>query len=145
MRYCQLSSFSHIYLDEYKEPKPSLLCSIRVLIALLSMLGTSIMYITRVNLNIAILAMVQSKDPDPALKTIEMLANSSEAIIFVFLGVCTVNDQHHWNTAFVALTIIFCLVYRTIGMFVIYQFCCIYLFIHSIHMADHSTVHRNKV
>lgn len=61
----------------------------------------------------------------------KMLANSSEAIIFVFLGVCTVNDQHHWNTAFVALTIIFCLVYRTIGMFLIYQFCCIYLFIHS--------------
>ena len=81
MRYCQLSSFSHIYLDEYKEPKPSLLCSIRVLIALLSMLGTSIMYITRVNLNIAILAMVQSKDPDPALKTIEMLANSSANIL----------------------------------------------------------------
>ncbi|KAH9527628.1 putative transporter slc-17.2 [Dermatophagoides farinae] len=81
MRYCQLSSFSHIYLDEYKEPKPSLLCSIRVLIALLSMLGTSIMYITRVNLNIAILAMVQSKDSDPALKTIEMLANSSTNIL----------------------------------------------------------------
>ncbi|KPM07052.1 sodium/hydrogen exchanger 3-like protein, partial [Sarcoptes scabiei] len=46
----------------------------------------------------------------------KMLANSSEAIIFVFLGVCTVNDQHHWNTAFVLLTIIFCLVYRTIGV-----------------------------
>jgi sodium/hydrogen exchanger-like protein 3 len=46
----------------------------------------------------------------------KMLANSSEAIIFVFLGVCTVNDNHHWNTPFVVLTIIFCLLYRTIGI-----------------------------
>ena len=45
----------------------------------------------------------------------KMLANSSEAIIFVFLGVCTVNDQHKWNTPFVTLTIIFCLVYRAMG------------------------------
>lgn len=46
----------------------------------------------------------------------KMLANSSEAIIFVFLGVCTVNDYHEWNTAFVVLTILFCIIYRTIGM-----------------------------
>ncbi|KAH9399779.1 Sodium/hydrogen exchanger 1 [Tyrophagus putrescentiae] len=46
----------------------------------------------------------------------KMLANSSEAIIFVFLGVCTVNDQHKWNTPFVTLTIIFCLVYRAMGV-----------------------------
>jgi len=45
----------------------------------------------------------------------KMLANSSEAIIFVFLGVCTVNDDHRWNTPFVVLTIFFCLFYRTIG------------------------------
>lgn len=45
----------------------------------------------------------------------KMLANSSEAIIFVFLGVCTVNDSHDWNTPFVVLTILFCIVYRAIG------------------------------
>lgn len=45
----------------------------------------------------------------------KMLANSSESIIFLFLGVCTVNDGHDWNTLFVVLTIIFCLVFRALG------------------------------
>ncbi|XP_013782494.1 sodium/hydrogen exchanger 3-like, partial [Limulus polyphemus] len=44
----------------------------------------------------------------------KMLANSSETIIFMFLGVSIVNDEHDWNTWFVILTVIFCTVYRTI-------------------------------
>ncbi|KAF5303352.1 hypothetical protein FQR65_LT08265 [Abscondita terminalis] len=48
--------------------------------------------------------------------TMKMLSSSSETIIFMFLGVATVNKQHTWNTWFVILTIIFCSVYRTIGV-----------------------------
>ncbi|XP_066991371.2 sodium/hydrogen exchanger 3 isoform X2 [Anabrus simplex] len=46
----------------------------------------------------------------------KMLSSSSETIIFMFLGVATVNDSHDWNTWFVFLTIIFCSVYRVIGV-----------------------------
>ncbi|KAF5273248.1 hypothetical protein FQA39_LY07579 [Lamprigera yunnana] len=48
--------------------------------------------------------------------TMKMLSSSSETIIFMFLGVATVNKLHMWNTWFVVLTIIFCSVYRTIGV-----------------------------
>ena len=46
---------------------------------------------------------------------LKMLSSSSETIIFMFLGVATVNNLHDWNTLFVLLTILFCTVYRVIG------------------------------
>ncbi|GFY67453.1 hypothetical protein TNIN_322571 [Trichonephila inaurata madagascariensis] len=49
----------------------------------------------------------------------KMLASSSETIIFLFLGVSTVNDNHEWNTWFVVMTIFFCTVYRTIGVIIL--------------------------
>jgi NhaP-type Na+/H+ or K+/H+ antiporter len=49
----------------------------------------------------------------------KMLSSSSETIIFMFLGVATVNKSHDWNTWFILLTIAFCSVYRTIGQFVL--------------------------
>lgn len=45
----------------------------------------------------------------------KMLSSSSETIIFMFLGVNTVNDQHDWNTAFILLTIFFCSFFRAVG------------------------------
>ncbi|XP_017778459.1 PREDICTED: sodium/hydrogen exchanger 2-like, partial [Nicrophorus vespilloides] len=42
----------------------------------------------------------------------KMLSSSSETIIFMFLGVATVNKNHDWNTWFVILTILFCSVFR---------------------------------
>lgn len=47
---------------------------------------------------------------------LKMLSSSSETIIFMFLGVATVNNDHVWNTMFVLLTIIFCSVFRIIGI-----------------------------
>jgi len=48
--------------------------------------------------------------------TMKMLSHGSEAVIFLFLGVNTVHDQHQWNTPFIFLTVIFCTVYRGIGV-----------------------------
>ncbi|XP_039284491.1 probable Na(+)/H(+) antiporter nhx-9 isoform X8 [Nilaparvata lugens] len=49
----------------------------------------------------------------------KMLSSSSETIIFMFLGVATVNDSHDWNTWFVVLTIAFCSIFRAIGVIIL--------------------------
>ncbi|XP_066602998.1 probable Na(+)/H(+) antiporter nhx-9 isoform X5 [Prorops nasuta] len=51
--------------------------------------------------------------------TMKMLSSSSETIIFMFLGVATVNNKHNWNTWFVVMTIIFCSLYRILGVIVL--------------------------
>jgi hypothetical protein len=33
-------------------------------------------------------------------KGLKAISNCSESIIFLFLGITTVNDHHEWNTAF---------------------------------------------
>ncbi|XP_055590057.1 sodium/hydrogen exchanger 3 [Uranotaenia lowii] len=50
---------------------------------------------------------------------LKMLSSSSETIIFMFLGVATVNNEHIWNTWFVLLTIVFCSVFRILGVLVL--------------------------
>ncbi|XP_075153035.1 na[+]/H[+] hydrogen exchanger 2 isoform X15 [Haematobia irritans] len=50
---------------------------------------------------------------------LKMLSSSSETIIFMFLGVATVNNNHVWNTWFVLLTILFCSVFRVIGVIIL--------------------------
>ncbi|GAB6026220.1 Sodium hydrogen exchanger [Chamberlinius hualienensis] len=52
----------------------------------------------------------------------KMLSSVSETIIFLFLGVSTVNDVHDWNTWFVIFTILFCTVYRAIGVLILTSF-----------------------
>nr|KAG5692314.1 hypothetical protein BaRGS_009524 [Batillaria attramentaria] len=42
----------------------------------------------------------------------KVLASASEIIIFLFLGLSLVNDQHEWHTGFVLWTLVLCLVYR---------------------------------
>uniref|UniRef100_T1JK84 Sodium/hydrogen exchanger n=1 Tax=Strigamia maritima TaxID=126957 RepID=T1JK84_STRMM len=54
--------------------------------------------------------------------TMKMIASSSETIIFMFLGVSTVTDDHDWNTWFVIFTILFCTVYRAIGVVILTAF-----------------------
>jgi sodium/hydrogen exchanger-like protein 3 len=45
----------------------------------------------------------------------KMLSSSAETIIFMFLGVSTIHDDHEWNTGFIVATILFCTVYRVMG------------------------------
>lgn len=52
----------------------------------------------------------------------KMLSSSSETIIFMFLGVATIHDEHDWNWWFVILTITFCTLFRCLGVIVLVAF-----------------------
>lgn len=45
----------------------------------------------------------------------KMWSSVSETLIFIFLGVATVDGPHHWNWTFVTVTVLLCLVSRVIG------------------------------
>lgn len=46
---------------------------------------------------------------------LKMWSSVSETLIFIFLGVATVDGPHDWNWTFVTVTVILCLVARIIG------------------------------
>lgn len=46
---------------------------------------------------------------------LKMWSSVSETLIFIFLGVATVDGPHSWNWTFVTVTVILCLVARVIG------------------------------
>uniref|UniRef100_A0A914Z9U9 Sodium/hydrogen exchanger n=1 Tax=Panagrolaimus superbus TaxID=310955 RepID=A0A914Z9U9_9BILA len=49
---------------------------------------------------------------------IKMLAQCSETVIFMFLGLSTVSSEHKWDTMFITITIASCLIFRTIGVII---------------------------
>eukprot|EP00095_Tigriopus_kingsejongensis_P011572 snap_masked-scaffold1091_size63258-processed-gene-0.9 protein:Tk11572 transcript:snap_masked-scaffold1091_size63258-processed-gene-0.9-mRNA-1 annotation:"sodium hydrogen exchanger 3" len=59
---------------------------------------------------------IDKESSDTLHGVIEMLGNSAETIIFVFLGVSTVNHNHVWNWWFVVFTIVLCTVFRILGV-----------------------------
>lgn len=48
---------------------------------------------------------------------LKMWSSVSETLIFIFLGVSTVEGPHNWNWIFVVFTLVFCLVSRVLGQF----------------------------
>ena len=48
---------------------------------------------------------------------LKMAASIMETIIFMFMGLSTVSNSHSWNTGFVLVTIVACLLYRFVGVF----------------------------
>jgi len=46
---------------------------------------------------------------------VKLSASVTETVIFMYLGIAAVSAARHWNTAFVTLTLVFCLLYRTVG------------------------------
>ncbi|KAA0201157.1 Na[+]/H[+] hydrogen exchanger 2 1 [Hyalella azteca] len=69
---------------------------------------------------------ISSKSQTTVKYAMKMMAQCSETIIFMFLGVSTVHDDHAWDTAFVGLTILFCSVYRVIGTLILCELCNIF-------------------
>ncbi|KAE8625506.1 hypothetical protein XENTR_v10006290 [Xenopus tropicalis] len=51
----------------------------------------------------------------------KMLSSVSETLIFIFMGVSTVGQNHEWNWAFVCFTLFFCLFWRAAGVFILTQ------------------------
>ncbi|CAD6196556.1 unnamed protein product [Caenorhabditis auriculariae] len=47
---------------------------------------------------------------------IKMLAQSTETVIFMFLGLSTIASPHHFDFTFIIATVLFCLLYRAVGI-----------------------------
>lgn len=60
-------------------------------------------------------ANISQKSHTTVKYALKMMSSSSETIIFMLLGVATVNNRHDWNTWFILLTVFFCSAYRAIG------------------------------
>lgn len=45
---------------------------------------------------------------------LKMFAQASETIVFMYIGMSAVSDIHQWDTAFCLLTLVFCLIFRTV-------------------------------
>lgn len=48
---------------------------------------------------------------------LKMWSSVSETLIFIFLGVSTIQDVHMWSWPFVCSTLLLCLVWRATGSF----------------------------
>ncbi|KAK7114435.1 sodium/hydrogen exchanger 3-like [Littorina saxatilis] len=48
--------------------------------------------------------------------TLKMMANISETVIFMFLGLSTITDTLDWQWDFIFFSILFCIVYRVVGI-----------------------------
>ncbi|XP_075708815.1 sodium/hydrogen exchanger 4 [Rhinoderma darwinii] len=51
----------------------------------------------------------------------KMLSSVSETLIFIFMGVSTVGKNHEWNWAFVSFTLLFCLIWRALSVFLLFS------------------------
>lgn len=45
----------------------------------------------------------------------KMWSSVSDTLIFIFLGVSTIGDNHEWSWPYICFTIIFCLLWRALG------------------------------
>ncbi|XP_063045552.1 sodium/hydrogen exchanger 2-like isoform X2 [Engraulis encrasicolus] len=50
---------------------------------------------------------------------LKMWSSVSETLIFIFLGVSTIQDEHMWNWPFVTCTLLLCLLWRAMGVLIL--------------------------
>jgi sodium/hydrogen exchanger-like protein 3 len=85
-------------------------------------------------------ANISEKSETTIKYVMKMMASATEAIIFMYLGLAAVSNDHVWNTPFILLTLTFCLVYRVVGKFA-YTFVVVLTFyFHDISVADEAVV-----
>lgn len=46
----------------------------------------------------------------------KMWSSVSDTLIFIFLGVSTIGENHEWNWPYIFFTVVFCLIWRALGM-----------------------------
>ncbi|KAM4795943.1 sodium/hydrogen exchanger 4 [Rhinophrynus dorsalis] len=62
-----------------------------------------------------------SKNSNTTIKYfMKMLSSVSETLIFIFMGVSTVGKNHEWNWAYVSFTLLFCLIWRILSVFILF-------------------------
>ncbi|CAD5227427.1 unnamed protein product [Bursaphelenchus xylophilus] len=49
---------------------------------------------------------------------VKMLAQSSEIVVFMFLGLSAISSQSQWDYGFIAVSLAACLIYRTLGVII---------------------------
>uniref|UniRef100_A0A674I5S3 Sodium/hydrogen exchanger n=1 Tax=Terrapene triunguis TaxID=2587831 RepID=A0A674I5S3_9SAUR len=49
----------------------------------------------------------------------KMWSSVSDTLIFIFLGVSTIGDNHEWSWSYICFTVIFCLIWRALGVLVL--------------------------
>nr|XP_008112897.2 PREDICTED: LOW QUALITY PROTEIN: sodium/hydrogen exchanger 2-like [Anolis carolinensis] len=49
----------------------------------------------------------------------KMWSSVSDTLIFIFLGVSTIGDNHEWSWSYICFTVIFCLLWRALGVLVL--------------------------
>ncbi|XP_060105099.1 sodium/hydrogen exchanger 2-like [Heteronotia binoei] len=49
----------------------------------------------------------------------KMWSSVSDTLIFIFLGVSTIGDNHEWSWPYICFTVIFCLLWRALGVLVL--------------------------
>jgi hypothetical protein len=47
---------------------------------------------------------------------LKMASSIMETIIFMFMGLTTMSEEQSWNTGFVIVTLLSCLLFRAIGL-----------------------------
>ncbi|XP_040278244.1 sodium/hydrogen exchanger 4-like [Bufo bufo] len=50
----------------------------------------------------------------------KMMSSMSETLIFIFMGVSTIGKNHEWNWAFICFTLLFCLIWRALSVFLLF-------------------------